>query len=114
MASRLTMDARLLVHSFDYSEYTGRDRYNQPTYAAKQTINNCRIDNTLVYARDGVTTTVTATAIIFCYAGLTSPWKDFKEQSKVEFQGKSSIINRVVPVSHIDSSDLFAYELEVV
>lgn len=107
------MDKALLIDSFEYYEHVGTDRNHQPEYAEAVTIKHCRIDNQNVYARNANEVKVVANAIIFCYAEHTTPFENFKEQSKVVINGKDLVIERVVPISYPYSVDLFSIELEV-
>lgn len=107
------MDKDLLVHSFEYHEYLGTDRYHNPQYADAVTVDSVRIDYTKVYSRNKEEKKLIASAVIFCYAGLTKPFKDFKEQSKVVFDGKEHTIEQVIPITQPFSSELFSYEIEV-
>lgn len=107
------MDKELLVHKFEYYEYLGTDRYHNPSYLEPVVVENVRVDYTKVYSRNREEKKLIATAVIFCYAGLTEPFEDFKEQSKVVFNGKEHTIEQVIPITQPYSADLFAYEVEV-
>lgn len=109
----LQMDESVLVDSFVYQEHDDIDAYGQPSYKAPKTIEKVRIDRSTVFSKDTNDTKIVATAVIFCYAGLTEPFLSFKEQSKVTFDGKEHVIKKVVYVTEPYSSGAFAYELEV-
>lgn len=108
------MDKRVLVDRFEYLEYDGKNRYHQPTFKEPVTVANVRIDRNAVFSRDANEAKILANAVIFCYADHTEPFKDFKEQSKVVFDGKDHIIQRVIYVTNPYNDRPFAYELEVV
>lgn len=110
----MKMDQRVLVDSFSYAEYVDTDRYNQPVYKSPVEVSNCRIDRNSVYSKQSNNTTVVADAVIFCYADGTVPFTDFKEQSKVVFDGKEHVIVKAVRVTNPYTSEAFAYELEVI
>lgn len=110
----IKMDYRVLVDEFDYAEYIGVDRYNQPEYKAPVNISNCRIDRNSVYSKQANNTTVVANAVIYCYADGTTPFMDFKERAKVTFDGKEHIVTKVVYVTNPYNNQAFAYELEVI
>lgn len=102
-----------LIDSFDYAEYLGVNDYSEPEYADPIAIENARIDRSVSYsANDGKT--VLYDAVIFCYAELTNPIPNFKEQSKVSFDGQSKIIQKVIPNYEPFSKALYSIELEVV
>lgn len=110
----IKVDAKMLVHEFDYYAYTGEDRYHQPTYGSKQTITKCRIDYISQFSKNSREESTNLYAIIFCYADFTSPLPTFVEKSKVTIDGEDLIIERVLPMAQPFSGDLFAYELEVI
>lgn len=107
------MDKALLIDSFTYEEYEGKDRYHNITYKEPIEIEHVRIDNSRVYSRDGNSVAVVAEGIIFCYAEHTTPFMMFKEKSRVVIDGREATIEKVVPISQPYSKDLFSIELEV-
>ena len=107
------MDKALLIDSFMYEEYVGKDRYHNHEYKEPVKIDYVRVDNSNVYARTGNDVTVVAEAVIFCYSEHTSPFKMFKEQSRVTIDGREAVIQKVIPISKPYSKDLFSIELEV-
>lgn len=102
-----------LVHSFSYEEYLDDDDYQKPIYAKPVEVSLCRIDNNVVYSRDKTQAQIVADAVIFCYADSTVNFRAFKEQSKVTFGGSNKIIKKVVEISDVATSRVWAYELEV-
>lgn len=111
---KIRVDKRMLVDSFTYHELTSKDNKHQPTYADGVLVNFCRIDRTRSSYRSKEEDKSTIYAVIFCYPGMTSPALDFKERAKVVFDGEEHIIQRIVTVTQPYSSDVFAYEIEVV
>lgn len=107
------MDKRVLVDRFEYLEYDGKDRYHQPAFKELVTVTNVRIDRNTVFSRDANEAKVLANAVIFCYADHTTPFQEFKEQSKIIFDGKEHILQRVIYVTNPYNNKPFAYELEV-
>lgn len=107
------VDERLLVDSVEYAEYDGDDRYG-PKYKASETIEKVRIDRNSVFSRDTNDTKILASAVIFVYASASIPFKAFKEQSKITFDGKDYTLKKVVYVTEPYDSTPFAYELEVI
>ena len=110
----IAVDERMLIHSFDYFPYIGEDKYHQPEYGPKQVISKTRVDVSSYYRKNIREKTVDLYAVIFCYAGLTSPLPKFIEQSKVVFDSMNLTIERVIPLYQPFSAELFGYELEVV
>lgn len=110
----IRVDAKMLVHEFEYFAYTGEDRYHQPTYALGQTISKCRIDYTSQFSKNASEETVNLFAVIFCFADYTTPFPEFVEKSKVAIDGKELTIDRVLPMAEPYGGKLFSYELEVV
>lgn len=108
------MDKQVLVHEFEYHEYVSTDRSHNAVYKKPETVKHCRVDYTSVYSRNNQEKVLEANGIIFCYAEHTTPFKMYKKQSKVVINGQEHIIEKVVPVSHPYSSELFAIELEVI
>lgn len=103
---------RMLIHSFEYSEYLKEDRNHKATYAAPVTVSSCRADFSTIYSRDSSEKKIVANCLIFCYNGQTSPFVAFKEQSKINLGGRDMIIQKVVPVYEPYTNKLFSYELE--
>lgn len=110
----IVIDTRLLVDNFDYFEFDGEDRYGQPQYKQAETISNVRIDRNSVFSRDTNDTKILASAVIFVYAEGSTPFKPFKEQSKITFDSKDHVLKKVVYVTNPYDSSAFAYELEVI
>lgn len=105
----------MLNESFSYQEYLGQDRYSEASYASPVNVNHVRIDRTSNYTAGVGGETLLWTAVIFVYPtaskGVPS---DFKEKSKVIFDGKDHYINSVVENKHPYTGETFSYELEVV
>lgn len=109
----LKMAKKLLVHSFEYHEFIGVNRNHVASYKNPIIINNCRIDFATIYSRDKSQKQVVANMLILCYQGVTTPFIDFKEQSKIIYQDKEYILQKVIPITQPYSNELFSYELEV-
>lgn len=109
----IEMDKRLLVHEIEYSEYDGLDRYKQPSYKEPITITDVRVDESTVFSRDTTQSKVLANAVVFVYNGLSVPFIDFKEQSKVVYNGREYITQRIIPIYEPYTNELFSYEIEV-
>lgn len=109
----ILIDERLLVDSFEYEEYLSEDRNHNPVFADSLTIDKTRIDRSNVFSSDSNEQKIVASAVIFCYSGLTTNFKPFKERSRVFYDGTYKTIQKVIKVTQPYSSEVFAYELEV-
>ena len=103
-----------LNNSFYYSEYTGTDKWTQPIFNVPVEINNCRIDAETVFSYGAGGKTLLYNGLIICYAGITTPLPDFKDQSKIVYDNKEHTITRVIPVKEPYSNSIYSYEIEVV
>lgn len=110
----LEVDERSLIDSFLYHQYKGMDIYSKHEYDEPLTIKNVRIDRSAVYAIVSNENKLIASSIIFCYASATQPFIHFKEQSKVEFDGKEYIITKVILNKEPKADKVWSYELEVI
>ena len=102
-----------LIDSFEYHEYEGVDDWSEPLFAPGVTIENVRIDRSVNYSVSNEKT-VLYNGVIFCYEGLTEPLLDFKEQSKVHYDGQIKTLNRVVVNKEPFKDQVYSIELEVV
>lgn len=103
-----------LNDSFLYSQFSNTDKYSKPIYKDPITIDNCRIDDETVFSYSPSGKTIMYNALLLCYSGITTPLPEFKEQSKVTFDGKDHIIVRVIPIKEVYEKSIYGYELEVV
>lgn len=109
----LNVDPSWLIDSFEYFEFIKNDTMQKPIYKSSEIIENVRIDRNVVFSRDSKETKVLADGVIFCFASDTTPFVEFKEQSKVKYDGRDRIIKKVIPNYEPDSKVLWSYELEV-
>lgn len=103
-----------LVDQCIYEQYTGIDKWSEPQFAAPVIINKVRIDRGTKYSSSQSGKQVLYHGVIFCYEGLTDPMPEFKDQSRVTYDGVSKIITDVIPVYEAYEPTLYAYELEVI
>lgn len=104
-----------LVDSFVYHEYVSDDGdWGQAEYAEPVTIKHCRIDRGSAYSSSASGKQLLYNAVIFCYPDLTTPCPDFKEQSKLVYDGVEHVITKIDKVIGPYSSNVYCYELEVV
>lgn len=110
----LKVDSKMLVDSFIYEEYKGFDDvWQTESFADPVTVEKVRIDRSTVYSRDSTQSKIIAESVIFCFASATSPFKDFKEESRVTFDGKQFIIKKVITKKEPFADKVWSYELEV-
>lgn len=113
MMKALKPPIEALVDSFVYEEYDGINDWSEAEYKEPIIINNVRIDDSVSYsANDGKT--ILYNAVIFCYADLTEPMPEFKEQSKISYDGINRVIVKVIPTKEPFMNKLYGYELEVI
>ena len=103
-----------LVDSFSYQEISGRNDWNEPIYSEPVTVNNCRIDRGASYSHTGTGKQLLYNAVIFCYADLTNPIPDFKPEALITYDNQEHTITKVIPITEAYSTELYAYEIEVV
>ncbi|MGC4019207.1 MAG: putative minor capsid protein [Muricomes sp.] len=103
-----------LVDAMVYEQISGKDDYQRPTYAEPVTISNVRIDRNTKYTYTPNGRVLIYNAIIFCYAGLTTPMKEFITESRVTFGGNEHIITNVLKNYEPYSGNIYSVELEVV
>lgn len=104
-----------LIHEIVYEGYTGeKDDWGKERFEEPITIKYVRFDDSTVFSRDQMQTKVLANAIIFVDAKNSSPIPEFKEQSKVRFNNREYVIQKVVPCYYPTTNAVHHYELEVV
>lgn len=104
----------MLVDKFTYEEYLGEGDWGQASFGEPIEVKNVRIDRGTVYSTSQNGKQIIYNGVIFCYAGLAVPMQDFKEQSRITYDGTQHIITRIDKITEPFSSDLYCYELEVV
>jgi hypothetical protein len=103
-----------LVDEMVYEQIIEKDDYQRPIYAAPVTIINVRIDRTTKYSYTSGGRDILYNAVIFCYAGMTTPLQDFIPESRVTFDGQEHIITNVLKNHEPYSDAIYSIELEVV
>ncbi|MBO0456187.1 minor capsid protein [Enterococcus hulanensis] len=103
-----------LVDSFIYREYLGEGDWNKPKYGEEKTISFCRIDRGSQYSFGPSGKQLLYHAVVFCYAGLTDPMPDFKEQSLLIFDGREHKLVKVEPIYEAYTNEIYSYEIEVI
>lgn len=104
----------MLVDSFEYGEYKGKDRSHNASYEQFKAINNVRIDRTRQFHRDTDEAIVRAEATIYCYSKYTNPFLNFKEQSKVIIDGEEYTIKTKRSYIAPFKKDMAVFELDVI
>lgn len=104
-----------LIHSIQYERITGeKDDWGKDIYDKPVEIKNVRFDDSTVFSRDNTQTKVLANAVVFIDSKYSTPIPDLKEQSKVTFNGKEFVIQKVVPCYYPDKNAIHHFELEVI
>ena len=105
-----------LIHTIEYEAYTDmRDEYGNDIILDPVTISNVRYDDGTNYSRDATQDSLKYAGIVFVDAlNSTNLPTRFREKSKVVFDGKEMVINKVVNCYHPQSNTIHHYELEVV
>lgn len=104
-----------LIHEIVYDGYTGeKDDWGKERFEEPIIIKYVRFDDSTVFSRDNTQTKVLANAVIFVDAKYSTPIPNFKEQSKVTFNGKDYVIQKVLPCYYPDKNAIHHFELEVI
>ena len=104
-----------MIDSFVYHEYLSDDGdWGKPEYAEPVEITKCRIDRGSNYSSSASGKQLIYNGLLFCYPGMTTPCPEFKEQSKLVYDGKEHIITKLVTVMEPYENKVYCYELEVV
>lgn len=103
-----------LIHDIEYEEFTGeKDDWGNERFEEPITINNVRFEYSTVFSRDSTQTKILAEGIVFVDAKNSGPLPEmFKEQSKVKFQGKEYVIQKIVPCYYPTKNEIHHWELE--
>lgn len=104
-----------LIHEIVYEGYTGeKDDWGKERFEEPIIIKYVRFDDSTVFSRDQMQTKVLAEAIVFVDAKHSTPIPEFKEQSKVTFNNKEYVIQKVVTCYYPTKNAVHHYELEVI
>lgn len=103
-----------LIHSIIYEEYKGIDDWDNPSYGAQSIINHVCFDDSTVFSRDSDQNKIVADAVIFIDAKYSEPITDFKERSRITFNGIEYVLKKVIPCYHPTKNEIHHYELEVI
>lgn len=103
--------------SIVFRRYAGMEGlYDKPTYDKPITIEHCVFQPQTVYSGTNNDRKVVANAVVFLYAGVSSPMPELDKTnygSKVEFEGQEYIVQTVVDNRDPFSNAVWSYELEV-
>lgn len=104
-----------LIHEIEYEGYTGqKDDWGNDKFEEPITIKHVRFDDSTVFSRDSTQTKVLANAVIFVDSKYSTPIPDFKERSKITFNEKNYVIQKVIPCYYPDKNAIHHFELEVI
>lgn len=109
-----TPPIEFLSDSFVYKEYQGTNDWSEPSFAEGVEVIHTRIDKGAEYSNSSSGKQLLYNGLIFCYADKTTPFIDFKAQSKVIYDGVEHVVKRVIPVKEPLKNKLYAYEIEVI
>ena len=104
-----------MIDSFVYHEYLSDDGdWGKLEYADQVEINERRsvVCPRLLNSASGKQ--LIYNGLLFCYPGMATPCPEFKEQSKLVYDGKEHIITKVITVMEPYENKVYCYELEVV
>lgn len=104
---------QMLVDSFMYEEFKGKGRDHNPKYADPVTIEMARVDRQKTYSENNQEAAIRSNATIYTFAPLTTPFLDFKEQSRVRFDGREYVVVEVRKLKQWYLNEVMAYELDV-
>lgn len=104
---------KMLVDSFTYEEFKEKGRDHNPQYDDPVTIEMARIDRGRTYSDNSQEVAIRSNATIYTFAPLTTPFLDFKEQSRVQFDGRKYVVVEVRKLKHWYMDEVMAYELDV-
>ncbi|GEN87249.1 putative minor capsid protein [Oceanobacillus sojae] len=102
------------IDSFVYQEFVSEDWSTGPIYKDPEPIVYCRIDRGAEYSQSSNGKQLLYNAVVFCYAGITTPLPTFKTQSKIRFDDQDHIITKVIPIYEAYDKVIYSYELEVI
>lgn len=104
----------MLIHEMQYKEYMGKDDYGNDSFKPPLAIKHVRVDESTVFSRDNTQSKVLANAVIFIDKVHSSPLPtEFKEQSKIVFNGREMVLQKVIPVYQPFGNEVRHWELEV-
>lgn len=103
-----------LIHEIVYEEFLGKDDWGKIQYEEPITIEYVRVDESTVFSRDSRETKIQANAVIFVDAVNSKPAVEFKEQSRLKFNGKDYTIKKVIPCYQPKINEIHHWELEVI
>lgn len=107
----MAMTKELLIHEVEYEKYVEPDRYGN-TYEAAITLTNVRVDFASMFYRSGNGESIGFNALMFFDCVHSLPvGTTFTEKSKITFDGKEMVVNKV---STLYSLDRHHYEVELV
>lgn len=111
MTSIRPMPKAVLIHEVEYAEYTESDRYGKG-YKDPVTLTNVLVQPTSNINRSNVVESVAYSSLMFYDCTNSKPQNiEFKKNSKITFNGKEMVINKINPIY---TFDLHHIELELI
>lgn len=105
---------RWLIHSIEYYRHLGEDDWSNPIYDNPITIENVRFDDSTVFSRDTTQTKILADAVIFVDSTHSKPIPEFKEESRITFNGRELTLKKIIPCYYPHKNEVRHWELEVI
>ena len=104
---------KVLVHELQYEQYNGINSYGDDTFLEAINISNVRVEETVEFKRDISENTVNPKYVIFYDGKHSNPQGvQFKERSKITFNGTVMVINKVLTFNQPFSTQLHHIEVE--
>ena len=105
-----------LIHDIQYEPYLTRDRLGNHVFGEPITIENVRYDESTAHTVQPATEyKLSNNGVIFIdYRNSINLPDEFVEKSRITFNGKQLILQRVITCYHPDVNVVRHYELEVV
>ena len=103
------------MHSITYYEkQSGRDEWGNPKHDVAIEVKNVRFDAASTFSRSVGEDNISINGVVFVDCKHSSPIPNFKDNSKITFNGRDMVIHKVIPCYHPESSEIHHYELDVV
>lgn len=106
------MRYRSLLHEIEYHAYDSTNEWGE-SYEAPVTIRKVRVDDTFRFNRYSNTETLASACVIFIDRIHSKPILEWKEKSKIVFEGKEMTL-KVVEAIYTNSNQVHHWELTCV
>lgn len=105
----------MLIHSIDYYQHTGRDKWSNDTFSDPVTVSFVRVEPSTSFERNTLDNKQVFNSVIFIDA-VNSKHEgiNFTERSKVLFKGREMVVKKAIELTQPFKDALHHWELEVV